>query len=82
MGCFVNVVVVVSLMLTTVHGQLLWEVIANSSKTTPSVRRDSGLGYDSVRNRLILFGGRTNTNKANIVLADTWIFELSTRMST
>lgn len=54
-----------------VYSQLKWE---NISAAGPSPRRDSAIGYDSVNDRLILFGGRSSSS-----LDDTWIFDISSK---
>ncbi len=77
----VLVLVYISSLLPLAAGQLQWEQVTNYSDpsvTYPQPRRDSAIGYDSAREQVILFGGRTSVNRADIILGDTWIFDLST----
>jgi len=43
-----------------------------SPTTTPTARRDAGMDWDQTANRLIMFGGITQTPAA--ILADTWSY--------
>ncbi|XP_069132521.1 kelch domain-containing protein 4-like [Argopecten irradians] len=61
--------ILVCILLTCTHGQLVWQQIANPA-LTPDPRRDAGLAFDATRNQLILFGGRPWTDN------DTWIFDI------
>ena len=60
------------------HAQdvLQWEkIIPSSNVTAPSGRRDSSIGYDAKRNRLVIFGGRSGPSQ----FADTWRFDLTNK---
>ena len=65
-----------------VVGQLTWHVIGNSTDDPywPAPRRDAAIGYNGVRNQLILFGGRGFQTSDGPVLKDTWIYEISLGM--
>lgn len=71
--------VVALLALNSVLAQLTWQLVKPESSLadTPIARRDAGLGYDPVRNRLVLFGGQSDSSGAKYILGDTWIFDFS-----
>lgn len=53
-------------------GSLRWEV-ADSGSTSPPARRHAALGYDRIRRRVILYGGRAMSD--GTVLGDTWVYD-------
>ncbi|KAK6191787.1 hypothetical protein SNE40_003381 [Patella caerulea] len=63
---------IIVLLSKSVEGQLKWERLDRGIGDAPSPRRDMGFGYDAVRDRLVLFGGKPGP------LQDTWIYEFST----
>ena len=70
---------------TLITAQLEWQELSpdypDPSIPSPSPRRDAGLGWDQARGRVIVFGGRTYVGEAEVVLADTWSFDLETSKS-
>ena len=74
----------VLLLCHSVFSQLLWSKLVDNlsyqSNTKPAPRRDSALGFDIDRNRLIVFGGlqvSTDTQLLMpVLLDDTWEFRL------
>lgn len=66
-----------SCLLTLVTSQLKWYVIDDGGQdVAPGVREEAALGYDKGRNRLIVFGGRGEKQKNQIVLGDTWVYNI------
>lgn len=74
--------------LNSTHAQLHWDKIVDNLSyqlsSKPAPRRDSALGHDRERNRVILFGGQQQLS-ANVPLVsipvlfdDTWEFNLET----
>ncbi|XP_058949636.2 uncharacterized protein [Pocillopora verrucosa] len=63
------------LLVTAVYSQLKWRLLSatNDSDPFPKPRRDSSIGFDRKKNRLIIFGGRAGQDN----FADTWSFDLS-----
>ena len=51
---------------------LTWQQI-NTNSTLPEKRRDHAMGYDGIRNKLVVYGGRGGSG----VFGDTWIFDLN-----
>lgn len=63
------------LLVTAVYSQLKWRLLSatNDSDPFPKPRRDSSIGFDRKKNRLIIFGGRAGQDN----FADTWSFDLT-----
>ena len=53
---------------------LQWESI-NMAGSSPEARMDSAIGFDSLRNRIVVVGGRSSSE----VFSDTWILDISAR---
>eukprot|EP00112_Aurelia_sp_Birch-Aquarium-sp1_P010575 Seg2253.7 transcript_id=Seg2253.7/GoldUCD/mRNA.D3Y31 product="Cytochrome b561 DM13 and DOMON domain-containing protein" protein_id=Seg2253.7/GoldUCD/D3Y31 len=66
--------IILSAQLAVSQNVLQWEKL-NIVGSSPKARMDSVIGFDSSRNRVIVFGGRSSAE----VFADTWILDISTR---
>lgn len=77
--------------LSTTNAQMYWEKLFDSlsykSYEKPAPRRDSAIGFDFDRNRVIIFGGwQTNSENMGpdspfmipVLFDDTWEFNLIT----
>ena len=42
----------------------------------PPPRRDAGLGWDEIKDRVLVYGGRGKQGEAEIVLGDMWSYDL------
>jgi hypothetical protein len=73
-----------------VECELYWEKLVDSlsykQSSKPAPRRDTAIGHDLERNRIIVFGGRQtiNTHEQSILVPvifdDTWEYDLTTSM--
>lgn len=54
----------------------VWDEVVYAGAESPGNRRDAAVGYDRVRNRLIVFGGQPGPSD------ETWQFDLATRVWT
>ena len=64
--------ITLSSQLTSGQNVLQWEKL-NTAGPAPKARMDSTIGFDSLRNRIVVFGGRSNSE----VFSDTWILDIS-----
>ena len=58
--------------LTVTSAQLTWRRLGTNNTVAPEGRRDHAMGFDSAKNRVIVFGGRGSR-----VYGDTWSYSLT-----
>lgn len=61
------------------HAQLTWEKLSVTG-VTPPARKDHAMGYDGMRNRILIFGGRAS-NEVD-VFNDTWAYDVTNKIWT
>lgn len=68
-----------------VYWEKIFDNLSHQSNEKPAPRRDSAIGYDIDRNRLIIFGGIQSHTKTNdpklpytipVIFDDTWEYNL------
>ena len=65
---------VITFAFSSTEAQLTWKRLNDGAGIAPAARRDHAMAVDSLRNRVIIFGGRDG----GTVFEDTWSFDLAT----
>ena len=47
-----------------------------TTRVSPEPRQDTSLGFDDVRSRLVLFGGKVERDGEFVAVDDTWVYDV------